>query len=328
MMYESVVPTAKRYAGPQITVPGVKPAMPANVADAVSAGGGAPAVAGSGGTTPPTGAYTPPAFNPKADAAYDPSLFGANVNFNPNFDITNDPGYQARMDAARRGLAASSAATGTYGSGGAALELGSRMQDLASQEYNNAFNRNLQTAQYGQTEAQRKIGNLGDLANSAYSRYSGDRSFGANQAQQAFQNFTGEDQRKFQNMTSEDQRAFQNMSSEDQRRFLDSMQTNQNDWSQGMDLSRLGMQGTSSLADLLRGYTESNAGNTASMGDVNAGATMGANQSWMDALSGTLSDAQMQALLAQLTKGSTGSTGGGGTGTDPYSWLLSGVPHA
>jgi hypothetical protein len=72
-------------------------------------------------------------------AALDPGKFSGNV------DVAKDPGYQFRMDEAQKGLEAQQAKTGTLRSGFAAKDMAKYMQGVASQEYQNAYNRDLST---------------------------------------------------------------------------------------------------------------------------------------------------------------------------------------
>ena len=60
-------------------------------------------------------------------------------------DLTQDPGYQARMDAAQAALNENQFLDGTWGSGAAAKEMVSYMGNQASNEYQNAYNRALTT---------------------------------------------------------------------------------------------------------------------------------------------------------------------------------------
>lgn len=65
--------------------------------------------------------------------------------FSGNVDVAQDPGYQFRMDEAQKALEAQQAKTGTLRSGFAAKDMAKYMQGLASQEYQNAYNRYLST---------------------------------------------------------------------------------------------------------------------------------------------------------------------------------------
>ncbi len=65
-------------------------------------------------------------------------------SFNRDFslaDFTADPGYQFRMDEGRKGLESSAAARGGLLSGGTLKALTKYGQDVASNEYSNAYNR-------------------------------------------------------------------------------------------------------------------------------------------------------------------------------------------
>jgi hypothetical protein len=80
------------------------------------------------------------AWNPQA--AMDPAQYGFSA---PNGQevLNRDPGYQFRQTEARRALEGSAAARGDLMSGGVLQALQSRSQDLASQEYGNAYARSL-----------------------------------------------------------------------------------------------------------------------------------------------------------------------------------------
>lgn len=60
-------------------------------------------------------------------------------------DLTQDPGYQARMSAAQSALNENRFMDGTWGSGAAAKEMASYMQEQGANEYQNAYNRALTT---------------------------------------------------------------------------------------------------------------------------------------------------------------------------------------
>lgn len=62
-------------------------------------------------------------------------------------DVTQDPGYQFRMREAQKALQRQRSAAGTMASGGALRELARYSQDLASQEYGQAWNRASQLRQ-------------------------------------------------------------------------------------------------------------------------------------------------------------------------------------
>ena len=98
-----------------------------------------------------TPGQTPDAANYRYTAGAVPTLSGQEL-------LANDPGYQFRMDEARKALEGSAAARGDLLSGGNLKALQSRSQDLASQEYGKAWNRASQQAQlreqWGQAESQ------------------------------------------------------------------------------------------------------------------------------------------------------------------------------
>ena len=113
--------------------------------------GATPAISGANyalpsatpGWTPQTidaGAYrwTPGQGPRAADYRYTP---GAVPTLSGQELLANDPGYQFRQDEARKALEGSAAARGALLSGGNLKALQSRSQDLASQEYGQAWNR-------------------------------------------------------------------------------------------------------------------------------------------------------------------------------------------
>jgi hypothetical protein len=71
---------------------------------------------------------------------------------NPNF-MPQDPSYNFRMQEGQKAINAGLASRGLGSSGSALRALTKYGQDLASQEYGNAFNRNLQLAGMGQQSA-------------------------------------------------------------------------------------------------------------------------------------------------------------------------------
>lgn len=68
----------------------------------------------------------------------------AQYQFDPS-KVQQDPGYQFRVDAANKALARRQAATGNFGGGRAVREISGLNQGLASQEFSNAYGRDLQT---------------------------------------------------------------------------------------------------------------------------------------------------------------------------------------
>jgi len=72
---------------------------------------------------------------------FNPGVFNGNVN------LEDDPGYQARMGMNEKALNTRDAVAGSLRSGQGAQEFGRNMQDYASQEYQNAYNRALNTYQ-------------------------------------------------------------------------------------------------------------------------------------------------------------------------------------
>ena len=94
-----------------------------------------------------------------------------------NFDLTSwkDPGYDFRLSEAQKAIEASTAAKGMSLGSGVLKSLQTRGQDMASQEYQNAYDRYLkdEAMKYGQASdaygrdlgfQQTNIGNLGNLS--------------------------------------------------------------------------------------------------------------------------------------------------------------------
>jgi len=77
----------------------------------------------------------------KSVGRYDPGVFDGVAN------LEEDPGYQARMDAASKALNTRDAVAGSLRSGQGAQEFARNMQEAASQEYQNAYQRALSNYQ-------------------------------------------------------------------------------------------------------------------------------------------------------------------------------------
>lgn len=106
---------------------------------------------------------------------------------NPDIpDPMIDPGFKFRMDEAMKALSRSAAGRSRLLSGGTLKELQDYAQGLASQEYGNAFNRSLQTAQYGREGVQdlyNRVYGIAEMGSQAAGRQQGaEQNFG-NQAQ-------------------------------------------------------------------------------------------------------------------------------------------------
>lgn len=92
------------------------------------------------------------------------SFDSSQYEFDPN-SVTMDPGFKARMDAANKALASNLSVTGALRSGGAAKAIVGYNQDLASNEFGNAYNRayTANTDEYG-----RALGAYNDARNTFY----------------------------------------------------------------------------------------------------------------------------------------------------------------
>lgn len=83
---------------------------------------------------------------------YVPPTWGETFQAPSMSELQKDPGYQARLAAAQKGFERSAAARGSILSGGSQVALGRQQQELAANEYSNAFGRAYDTYQqrYGQ----------------------------------------------------------------------------------------------------------------------------------------------------------------------------------
>ncbi len=107
--------------------------------------------------------------------------------FDPNsVNVEQDQGYQFRLQQGLNGAMGSQAANGLSQSGGALKELNDYAQGQASQEYNNAYNRQYQTwqgNQQGQSQqAQLRAGGLSQLASNGLSATISGNQLGTNYA--------------------------------------------------------------------------------------------------------------------------------------------------
>lgn len=109
--------------------------------------------------------------------------------------VANDPGYQARLNLGTDTLQRSAAARGNLLTGGTAKALNSYAQDYASNEYNNYYNRALNT--YGTnasnyyTNQNNQYGRLAGLAGMGQQTASNLGTLGANTANNMSQNVLG-----------------------------------------------------------------------------------------------------------------------------------------
>lgn len=123
-----------------------KPTETGGVMDPALSGGGGGYGGGGGPYHGGPGTYSGPGYMKNSGG------FQTNVpTFNwekfvaPSFeDVVNDPGYQFRSEEARKALQQSQAAQGLTRTGGSLKDLIGLSQDMASNEYQNAYNRALQ----------------------------------------------------------------------------------------------------------------------------------------------------------------------------------------
>jgi hypothetical protein len=83
-------------------------------------------------------------------------------------NLEMDPGYQFRQAEAQKAIERSAAARGIGQTGGTLKALTRYGQDMASQEYANAFDRSLKTFGANQQSRQQRLGTLSGLANMGY----------------------------------------------------------------------------------------------------------------------------------------------------------------
>lgn len=83
-------------------------------------------------------------------------------------NLEMDPGYQFRQAEAQKAIERSAAARGIGQTGGTLKALTRYGQDMASQEYANAFDRSLKTFGANQQSRQQRLGTLSGLANIGY----------------------------------------------------------------------------------------------------------------------------------------------------------------
>jgi hypothetical protein len=83
-------------------------------------------------------------------------------------NLEMDPGYAFRQSEAMKAIERSAAARGIGQTGGTLKALTRYGQDMASQEYQNAFNRSLEGFKANQSSRQQRLGTLSGLANMGY----------------------------------------------------------------------------------------------------------------------------------------------------------------
>ena len=115
-----------------------------------------------------------PMFGKYATAEYTPAMFAKGM----------DPGYQFRLSEGMKGLQSSAAARGNLLSGGTLKGIQRYGQDMASQEFTNAFNR-YQAERAGTLNPFQSLAGQGQTAANTIGNY------GANYANQAGENFMG-----------------------------------------------------------------------------------------------------------------------------------------
>lgn len=104
--------------------------------------------------------------------------------------MTQDPGYQFRLNEGNKAINASMAARGLSGSGAALKALTRYGQDYATQDYQNNFNRQMQIANMGQESATNLSGAAGTLGSNLSNNTTGlgnaqaSQIIGANNARQ------------------------------------------------------------------------------------------------------------------------------------------------
>jgi hypothetical protein len=222
----------------------------------------------------------------------------------------NDPGYQARLALGQQGLERSAAARGTLLTGGTLKDLNQYAQDYASNEFQNVYNRDLQTyqTQYGQA-AQDYNANYQNALNAYNTNFNtAFKPWDANY-QAAYQSWMG-------NVNAANMGFQNNLASQGQR------------FNQLYNTAQLGLQGTNasslaqqnygnSLADIYGNYG-TNAGNNI----TNAGNAQGASQiAQGNAYANMANQYGNLGLYASMYGNGNGNTGGGSNGGGNGSYL-------
>lgn len=244
----------------------------------------------------------PPALNPASFAFAPPS--GADV-------LRQDPGYQFRQDEARRALEASAAARGGLLSGSTLRGVTDLSQTLASQEYQNAYNRLLGQNQLAYQRALQEntdvYGRRLTANQLAYGR-------GYQQNQDIYGRGLTENQLNYERLLAANQGQFGRAYQADQdayQRALQQYMTNYNvqqgqrqqQYNELAGLSGTGQTSATGLAQLGGTFGTQQANNLLSGAASQAAGGMGASNAWTGALGGvgTAANSYLQnALLQQL----------------------------
>ena len=237
------------------------------------------------GQSPTWGGSTPFDYtsNPLPDAPSFNNIGESTVPLWGGYDparLTEDPGYQFRLQEGTKAIESSAAAKGMLGSGKTLKDLARYSQGLASQEFANARNRavedyslgrsanteqygrDVQRTQYGNELGQQAFSNLYNLSNTGFNRYLQGDTINQQRALQDYQLAAAEED-------TQRQRALQDY----QLAYGRAMDTYQMPWQEQTNLYNMlaGMSGMGQTALQQTNLAGLNAANAASQAAINAG---------------------------------------------------------
>lgn len=237
--------------------------------------------------------YSSPAPTYNQGPAYNPGPAYQEQDFN----FQEDPGAKYRQEQAAKAVQASAAAKGMLHSTGTLNQIQKNASDLASQEYNSAFNRFTNKRDFGRQS------------------FENDRSFGRN---------TYMDDRNFgRNLYQQDVEQANNNRNFGYTRYRNDMadfMTNlQNKYARFSNLAGAGQNAANQVGSYNQRTGENIAGYNIDRGNVNAASTGAQYGAWMGAANNglnTISQYQQQNanMGPQLWNQFAGSSGGGGQG--------------
>jgi hypothetical protein len=288
---------------------------------------------------PATTAWSPTAALSPAGYAFEPPT-GTEL-------LAQDPGYQFRLEQGRQALEASAAARGGLLSGSTGQALSQYGQDLASQEYANAYQRALAENQLAYQRALQENADIygrdltGNQLNYArlyqqnqdiYGRALGEnelaygRGLTANQLgynralaenQMAFERAWQGNQTGYNRALQQNQDAYQRQLQEYLLNYNQQMGQRQQRWNELSGLAGTGQTAAQQLAALGRQFGSQQAGNITSAGAAQAAGQMGGANAWMQALGGLggaansyLGNTLLQQLMQRYPSGGLSYAGG------------------
>jgi hypothetical protein len=266
-------------------------------------------VSSAGTPTPATDPYafrSPVGVLSPASYAFEPPT-GAEL-------LAQDPGYQFRLEQGRQALEASAAARGGLLSGSTGQALAQYGQDLASQEYANAYQRALAENQLAYQRALQENTDIYGRAlgenELAYGRGLTANQLGYNRAlaenQMAFERAWQGNQTGYNRALQQNQDTYERQLQEYLLNYNRQMGQRQQRWNELSGLAGTGQTAAQQLAALGGAYGGQSAGNITSAGAAQAAGQMGSANAWMQALGGIggaansyLGNAMLQQQLGQ-----------------------------